>query len=227
VSLQYEHFGVRRVELVVSIWPGIDGFMAGELSRLFGVLNDNDTFSSSEHRPGEGARFEGEHWIYDISLSSILLRATGWETRIDLGAQIKSLLAKTRKFFSPSSVIFYTTEIRVAGVVPEEKTDRDIGEIVQKKLLSRVKIDDRKTLEGLAGAGLRLHGDTKDYHWHASIEPPHPSYDELYLSGELLFPRGPEPPSPGPDIDRICEQVDMAYDFVNDGVRSFAGKVFK
>lgn len=63
-------------------------------------------------------------------------------------------------------------------------------------------------------------------HWHADIEPPHGAYGVLGLGVEAYFVPSDDPPTPEGDIDRIDEQVDTAYTFLNDQVREFASKLF-
>lgn len=225
MALLYDAFGVRRVQVVANIWPDIDNFGSGELSRLYGHLNADDLFSSFELRSNMGARMEGEHWVYDISPSSILLRASAFATTDQLRKRIRSLLAGTRQFFDRSYMAFYTEDVRVYGVVPDDK-DRHVGEVVKKRLLQRLAKDDVEAMTGLAGAGLRLVGDTEAFHWHAQIEPPHGAYSVLALEAHAMFRPTPDPPTPGDDLDTIDEQVQATYDFLNDDVRTFASKLF-
>lgn len=61
MTLLYDSFGIRRVEVVANVWPDIDRLLPGDPSNLFAELNGDDLFTSSELRPEVGARFEGEH----------------------------------------------------------------------------------------------------------------------------------------------------------------------
>lgn len=159
--------------------------------------------------------------------SSVLIRCRGFETPERLQSQIRSLLDGTRGFFQDRGVVaFYTDEVRVLGIVPDG-TSRHVGQVVEKRLLSRVKVEDRQELPGLTGAGLRPVGDGDDYHWHASIEAPHGAYDSLALSAQLMFAPGAEPPPAGPDLDAIEKQVETGCDFVRDRLQTFATKLFR
>lgn len=225
MALLYDSFGVRRVMLEANFWPNLPDFHPGELSRLYAHLNSHDTFASCELH-SLGARFEGEQWVYDISTTDVALRCYSYETPDQLRSRIRGLLEGTRQFFADQHrLAFYVTEVRMIGIVPEDK-DRHVGEVVRKRLLTRLKPEDLEVLDGLQGAGLRLVGDTDDFHWHANIEPPHGSYGVLGLTAELMFGPGEGPPKPDEDLDRIDEQVQAAYTFLNDQVREFASKLF-
>lgn len=229
MALLYDQFGIRSFELMVNIWPGVDQFAPGELSRLYGHLNTDDEFQSCDLRLNQGARFEGDDWVYDIAPSSILIRCTGYPSTDALRRRIRRLLAQTRAFFAAQHyVAYYVENIRAFGSVPEDK-DRNIGEVVQKRLLQRVKAEELEGLPGLAGAGLQLVGNAEEpqrFHWHARIEPPHGSYGVLGISADLMFPLAPEPPTEDDDLDDILRQVDAAYAFITDDVTTFASKLF-
>lgn len=227
MALLYDAFGVRRVEVVTNIWPDLDNFLPGDLSRLLAALNGDEAFTSCDMQPGIGARFYGENWVYDISPSSVLIRSTGFETSEHLRARIRGLLSDTRAFFAERGpMVFYTDEVRVSGTVPEDK-DRNVGEVVQRRLLSRMKAQDKDELSGLEGAGLRLVGTTDDYHWHASLEPPHGAYNSLGIYAQLMFFRDPYPPDEGADLDKIEEQVADSYTFVSNHLLAFSTRLFK
>lgn len=128
MALLYDSFGIRRVEVLVNFWPDIDRFLPGDLSKLLGELNGDDLFTSSEFRPDSGARFEGEHWVYDLSLTSVLVRCTSYSTPQELRARIRDLLEGTRRYFGGrQSVAFFSDDVRVGGTVPEDKA-RNVGE---------------------------------------------------------------------------------------------------
>ncbi|MHB1468363.1 MAG: hypothetical protein ACYCX7_04320, partial [Solirubrobacteraceae bacterium] len=105
MALRYDSFGIRQVHLEADIWPALDGFVSGDLGRLFGALNGDEIFTSSEIRPQIGATFDGEHWSYDLMQSSVLIRCRGFETPERLQSQIRSLLDGTRRFFQDRGVV--------------------------------------------------------------------------------------------------------------------------
>jgi hypothetical protein len=228
MALSYDSFGVRRVDIEAKIWPEFDRFLPGQLSKLLGVLNDDDAFTSVDLEPESGLRLEGEQWIYDLSLSSIELRSKGFSEPQAASPRIRSLLEATRGFFTRGThqIAFFTSEIRVLGSVPDDR-NRNVGDVVLRKLLRGINQEDRDLLPGLTGAGLRLIGDAEDgYHWHASIEPPHGRYESLGLWAQLMFPPPDSPPRPGPDLNTIIEQVGMGYNLVSGGLKTFASKLF-
>lgn len=226
MTLLYDSFGIRQFQVDVLLWPEIRSFEVGQLSRLYGGLNGDDLFTTCELRGTNGARYEGEHWVYDISDGSIMLRCRGYSGTDELRRIIRSLLANTRQFFAPPRLAFFVDTVRAFGLVPDDK-DRDIGQVVQQRLLNRVPKADREALPGLMGAGLRLVGDAETFHWHGDIEPPHGAYHMLALDAELIFFPAEEPPTAVDDLDSIDERVIMAYNFVNDDLRVFASKVFR
>jgi hypothetical protein len=228
MALNYDSFGVRRVDIETNIWPEFDRFLPGQLSKLLGVLNDDDAFTGVDLEPESGLRLEGEQWVYDLSLSSVLLRSKGFSDPQAASPRIRSLLENTRAFFARPShqVVFFTDEVRVLGSVPDDR-ERNVGDIVLRKLLHGLKDEDRDLLPGLSGAGLRLIGDAEaGYHWHASIEPPHGRYESLGLWAQLMFPPPESPPRPGSDVNTIIEQVAMGYELVSSGLKTFASKRF-
>jgi hypothetical protein len=227
MALLYENFGVRRFELTAHMWPDIEGFTTRELRRLFGTLSIgvDDDFDSCVLRGDEGARFEGEHWVYDISSGSILLQCLGYSSSTNLRGSIHELLEQTRSFFAARQrLAFFVYAIRVFGTVPDDK-DRHVGDVVRKRLLRQT---DTSELPGLAGAGLSLVGDADEgFHWHARIEPPHGAYDVLGIATELMFDLPPDPPTEDNDLDAIDEQVETAHSFIANVVPAFASKLFK
>lgn len=229
MALLYNQFGVRHFEFVAHFWPDLDDFSAKQLRRLFGELDlgTEDQFTSCDLRGGgeAGARFTGERWTYDLSSESLMVRSTGY---LDLRATVRSLLQQTRTFFG-GSMAFYTNEMRIYGTIPDDK-DRHVGEVVLKRLLPRLKQEDRDLLPGLVGAGLRLVGDSEDdpyYHWHAAIEPPHGTYDVLGVSAQLLFGLSLEPPTTEEDLDTIDTQLQATVDFITTTLPTFASRLFK
>jgi hypothetical protein len=225
LTLLYDSFGVRRVWIDVNFWPELRDFRPGELSQLYAHLNSDDLFLSCDLNSNQGARFDGEQWAYDITSDRLALRCFGYESVEHLRGRIREMLRGTREFFAPRRVAFFVDEVRMFGVVPDDR-DRPIGEVVRKRLLRGTKAEELEGLPGLVGAGLRLVGDTDEFHWHANIEPPHGSYGVLGLGVEAYFTPDVEPPTPETDIERISGQVDTAYTFLNDQVREFASKLF-
>lgn len=231
MTLLYDSFGVRNFEFVTHLWPDMDALSARELRRLFGELaiGPDDEFTSCDLRAGEmGARFQGEHWVYDIASSSILLRCNGYSSSDSLRGTVRNLLGQTRKFFAARHrLAFFVDSIRVFGIVPDDRDDRHVGEAVKKRLLRNIKKEDLDELPGLSGAGLQLVGDSETFHWHARIEPPHGSYDVLGLGAELMFPLSSDPPTDEDDLDTIDQQVETAHSFITTEVPNFARKLFK
>lgn len=227
MALLYDHFGVRRFSFRAHMWPEMEDFASAELRQLFGELSlgADDEFESCEILPS-GAVFEGEHWVYELNLSSVRLQCFGYSSLTNLRASVRGLLEQTREFFKSSHVIFYVTSMNVYGTVPDDK-DRHVGEVVMRKLLRNVKQEDRDILDGLEGAGLSLVGTTdEDLHWHARIEPPHGAYEVLGLAAELMFPPSPEPPKAGEDLDRIDDQIEATHDFITTRIPQFANRLF-
>jgi hypothetical protein len=231
MALLYDAFGIRRFVFRANMWPGLDDITSRELRRLFAALSlgQDDEWDSFELRPGGlGARFEGEHWIYDITPNSIYLRCDAYSSPDALRATVRNLLGSTRAFFaSADPQAFYVEEMFVYGVVPDDK-DRHVGEVVLKRLLRTLKRDELEgNLAGLTGAGLQLVGDAEDFHWHARIEPPHGSYEVLGVAVELMFPPTTDPPTDEDDLDRIDGQVEAAHSFITQEVVTFASQLFR
>lgn len=229
MALLYHQFGIRRFQLEANYWPEFDGFVPGQLSKLYGHLNADDLFASCDLFGTARAVFEGEHWEYDISDSALRLRCSSYSSPNELRDIIRKLLSGTREFLSPH-VGFFVDEVRAFGIVPDDK-DRHIGEVVQKRLLAaRAEKEAATELPGLTGAGLRLVGDVEDdefqYHWHAGIEPPHGAYNVLMLDAQLMFWPSREPPSAPDDLDRIDAQITTTYRFLTDDIKTFASQVF-
>ena len=215
MALLYDSFALRRIDVIANIWPDFDRFLPGALSRLTAELNDDDGFSSIEVQSETGVRLEGEQWVYDLSLSSVMLRCRAVLSPEMVSGRVRSLLDTTRQFFSARHPIaFYTDQIQVLGYVPDDKEERNVGDVVKKRLLARVSAEDQNALPGLAGAGLHLVGNDYErrFHWHASIEPPHGAYDSLGLWSQLIFLPTEGPPTAGPDLDAIEEQIGYGYD---------------
>jgi hypothetical protein len=228
MALRYESFGIRHFEFTAHMWPELDEIAPRDLRRLFGqlTLGRDDEFTSCDLRTANmGARFEGEHWIYDIAPGSILLRCRGYAP--DLPATVRALLEQTRTFFASTvHVAFFVNEIRVWAIVPDDK-DRHVGDLVLRRLLRNLKRDELgPNLSGITGGGLQLVGDAEEFHWHARIEPPHGSYDVLGIGVELMFPLAPEPPNEDDDLDTIDNQVGLAHSFITKEVVAFAGQLF-
>lgn len=227
MALLFDHFGVRRVELDVLMWPGFShGFKPGELSSLYGALNTDDAFESCELRANLGATFDSEHWEYDISTTRIHIAAgPAFQSFDELDKRVLHLIEETKKHLTQRRLPFVTTErAYVMGVVPEDG-DRDVSEVVRSKMLSRrltQQHDGERLLDhlpgDLVGAGITLVGDGEDFHWHANIGPAHGGATNLRISAELYFP----PPSEAPEDSMISDSLRTAYEFLNTSVREFA-----
>ncbi|HET7122090.1 MAG TPA: hypothetical protein VFI17_12680 [Solirubrobacterales bacterium] len=222
MALQYEHISLKRVVVEANLWPPVEEIPHGTLSRLFGLVNEDEIFSACELR-ASGASFRGEYWTYDIDGSTVRIRCFGYRDRPTLYARIRKLLDETRSIAPSRRVAFYTQEVRVFADVPEGGK-RDVGDVVQKKLLRSVKLEDRESLPGLDGAGLSLVGSTDEYAWHADLDPA--DDDFLSLFAGISFYREPEPPRPGSDLDAIEEQVKVACGFVEGALKDFSAKFF-
>ncbi len=228
MALLYDSFGVRSFQVEAYVWPGFHPFSSGELSRLYGHLNGDNQFESSDLLSGgTAASFSGEQWRYDIDSTSVDIRCRAFASTDALRSRIRWLLRQTREFFSATNqhLAFFVPEIDVWGMVPDDK-ERNIGEVVRKRLLSRVKPEDLEGLPGLAGAGLQLVGNADDFHWHARLEPPHGAYEILGIGVDMMFSPSEDPPTATEDLDVIDAQVAQAYAFVTEDVLSFAKKLF-
>jgi hypothetical protein len=223
MALQYDNFGLRRIVVEANLWPPVQEIAAATLSQLFGAVNEDDTFATCELRPG-GATFDGEAWDYNINGSTVVLRWWGTRPPDDLDSRIRRFLDGTRVVAMDHQVGFYTEEIRVFADVPEGK-NRDIGEVVKKRLLKGMKAEDRESLTGLMGAGLRLRGVSESYVYQANIDPKS-SGDMLNLFAGLKFKPEAEPPRPGPDLDLIERQRQIACAFVAEELVEFSRKLF-
>lgn len=226
MPLLFDQFGVRRVELEVSMWPGFShGFHKGELSALYGALNTDDLFESCELRANLGAEFESEHWHYDISTSRILVASEAFQDFDDLDRTCLHLLAETRAFLTPSRLPFlFSDRAVVRGIVPVD-APLDVSATLQTKVLTtrlRKVTDDQRLLDllpgELSGIGLELVGDGDEYHWHAKIGPAHSDTPELSLSASLFFP----PPSEIPEDSMISDSLRTAYEFCTTELLDFA-----
>jgi hypothetical protein len=121
MALLFDQFGVRRVELEVTMFPGFShGFNKGELSALYGRLNGDDLFESCNLRANVGAEFESEHWFYDISSTRILIRSEAFQSIEILDKEVLHLLQETKSFLTPRRLPFLIMDsISIRGAVPE------------------------------------------------------------------------------------------------------------
>lgn len=218
------------------MWPGFDhGFEQGQLSGLYGALNSDDLFESAELRANVGAEFESEHWRYDISTSRIKIRAEAFSTFPELDTRVLHLLTETRNFMRRQLRFLTAERIKVSGVVPEERQERNVADLLPKKLLAsrlRQKTGGERLIDllpgNLSGAGLVLVGDVQDedeergadYHWHAHLGPVHSPSNEVDVSAELYF----YPPVRPPEEAMISERLQLTYDFVKTHLVEFAEK---
>ena len=229
MTLLFDGFGVRSIDVGVLMWPGFDhGFKPGELSSLYAVLNADDLFESCDLRANMGAEFDSEHWSFDISPTKIQLSCSVNQTFPELNKQMLHLLEETQRFFGDRGPFFVPERISVRGTIPEDDPDKEASGTVLKKLLSRrvVKTDDSgerplDLLPGqLTGTGVTLVGDTDDYHWHANIGPAHATA-VLPISADLYF----EPPREAPDAAAVADRLTTAYEFTSQTVVEFVKKI--
>jgi hypothetical protein len=223
MALQYDNFEIRRIAVETNLWPPAEEISRATLSRLFAEVNEDDCFETCELR-ANSATFEGDDWDYNIDGATVLIRWFGVRPPSDFYERLRRLLDGTRVVAMDSRVGFYSEEVRVFGDVPEGKS-RDVGEAVKKRLLRGMKAEDRDSLAGLAGAGLKLRGGSEAFFYEASIDP-RLSGDMLSLSAGLKFRPDSEPPKPGPDLDLIESYTKFARDFVADDLLAFSKKLF-
>ncbi|MGA8746179.1 MAG: hypothetical protein WB507_09975 [Solirubrobacterales bacterium] len=223
MALQYDNFAINRVVVEANLWPPVQEIPASTLSNLFSEVNSDDIFATCELRPS-GATFDGEVWDYTINRSTVVLRWWGHMVPNDLYVRIRRFLDGTRVVAMDHQVVFYTEEIRVFADIPEGK-NRNVGDLVKKRLLKGMKAQDRDSLVGLASAGLSLVGGGDDFAYQAKIEP-QLGKDVLNLFVGLKFRPGAEPPRPGPDLDLIESQTQIACRFTENDLVEFSRKLF-
>lgn len=224
MALEYDNFGLQRLVVEANLWPTVQDIAASTLSQLFSEVNADDVFATCELRPN-GATFDGDVWDYTINASTVRLRWWGHRLPDDFYPQIRRFLDGTRVVAMDHPVGLYTQEIRVFADVPEGK-NRNVGEVVKKRLLKGMKAEDRSSLEGLAGAGLSLVGARgEDFAYRATIEPALRA-PSLNLFASLQFPPKQQPPRPGPDLDLIEAHTRAACGFVEGDLLAFSRKLF-
>lgn len=226
MPLDYEQFSVRSVRVDLLLLPGCDhGYNPGELSALYGRLNEDDLFESCELRANLGARFDSESWTMDISQTRLWIRGRSHLGGPDVASQIKALLRATREHLGANRLSFiFADEVYVSAVVPG-RNKANVSQMVMGKLLKKLSPERTSLLTGLIGAGVRFNGDMDDEtHWHFMVEPSHAAgYSQLQLAAEFYF--RPRPQAGNDDLDLIGEQIETAYHFLNSNAKSFAQAV--
>lgn len=223
MALEYDNFGLRRLVVEANLWPTVPDIAASTLSNLFSEVNADDVFATCELRPN-GATFDGDEWDYTINASTVRLRWWGHRLPNDFQKQIRRFLDGTRVVAMDHPVGFYTEEIRVFADVPEGK-NRNVGDVVKKRLLKGMKAEDRDSLQGLASAGLSLVGGQENFAYRATIEPALRS-PVLNLFAGLKFPPQSQPPRPGPDLDLVEAHAQTACNFIEGDLVGFSRKLF-
>lgn len=223
VALEYDNFGLQRLVVEANLWPTVQNIAASTLSNLFSEVNADDVFATCELRPN-GATFDGDQWDYTINASTVRLRWWGHRLPDDFFLQLRRFLEGTRVVAMDHPVGLYTEEIRIFADVPEGK-NRNVGEVVKKRLLKGMKPEDRDSLEGLAGAGLSLVGARESFAYRATIEPAL-RVPVLNLFASLNFPPQSQPPRPGPDLDLIEAHAQAACGFIEGDLLAFSRKLF-
>jgi hypothetical protein len=223
VALQYDNFQIRRIAVEANLWPPVEEISTPTLSRLFAEVNEDDCFATCELR-SSSATFEGDEWDFNISGSTVVIRWFGSRPPSDYTRHLRKLLDGTRVVAQDSPVVFYSEQIRIFADVPEGK-NRDVGDLVKKRLLKGMKPQDRESLSGLASAGLSLRGVSENFIYEASVDPKIAG-DMLNLSAALNFRPDDEPPKPGQDLDVIDRQTQTARDFVANDLLAFSSKLF-
>jgi hypothetical protein len=232
MPMNYEQFGVRIVRVEVYMWPGFEHpFREGELSALYGKLNRDDTFDSCDLSKTLSARFDSEHWRFDINRRRILIRTEQFGDAADLCRRLEFLLSETRAFFREERPrqqplqILAAPEVYASTTLPEAKGD-NVAAYVRKKLLKPM--SNAPALPGLHGAGVRFVGDTEEFHWHMYLDPSHGRYSNLNLSVELFFSPVPdegEAEEGETDLDIISKRLTTSYNFLADTAKEFAQAV--
>jgi hypothetical protein len=223
MALQYDNFQVRRIVVEANFWPPVEEISSSTLSHLFARVNEGDCFETCELRD-KGASFDGDSWDYNVEPSTVLLRWFGDRRPDNFFDRVRGILDGTRVVAMDGQAAFFTEQIRVFADVPEGK-NRDVGELVKKRLLKGMKPADRDSLPSLVGAGLNLRGATETYIYQGSIDPAVKG-DLLTMWAGLNFRPQPEPPQRGPDLDLIERQVKQATEFVATDLLSFSRKLF-
>jgi hypothetical protein len=223
MALQYDNFEVRRLAVEANLWPPAEEITTSTLSRLFAEVNEDDLFETCE-LGSSSASFDGDEWDYVINGSTVLIRWFGSRLPSDYFARLRRLLDGTRVVAQDSPVVFYSEQVRIFGDIPEGK-NRDVGDLVKKRLLKGMKPEDRESLIGLASAGLNLRGIGDDFIYEARVDPK-VAGDMLNLSASINFRPGDEPPRPGQDLDLVERQTQTARDFVANDLLAFSRKLF-
>jgi hypothetical protein len=229
MPLNYEHFSIRLVRVRFLMQPGFEyGYRAGELSGLYGALNGGDLFDTCQLRATLGARFNGEHWTFDISQNRIWLCCRSFVGVDDLTRQMHMLLGETRKFLGLTRkryVPLLTERAYVCGVVPGRKGSSFAG-IIKKKLLERLEDEQATLLPGMTRVGVRLIGDAPEpdeFKWRLALEPRGGANSNLRLDAELFWPLAPD--YAADDIDVLDVRIATAYHFLRDKAVKFAQSI--
>jgi hypothetical protein len=223
MALQYDNFQVQRIVVEANFWPPIEEISRSTLSHLFASVNEENCFETCELRDS-GATFEGDTWDYNVEPSTVLLRWFGDRLPENFFDRVRSILEGTRLVAMDGQVAFFTEQIRVFADVPEGK-NRDVGELVKKRLLKGMKPAERESLPGLVGAGLNLRGITDSFVYQGSIDPKVEG-GLLNIWAGLNFRPQQDPPTPGPDLGVIEQQVKQAIEFVGTDLLAFSSKLF-
>ncbi len=220
--MRYESFGVRGVEARVIAWPPLpERYPTGELSKLYSALNSDDSFESCQLRAQLGAVFEGEQWTYDIDSDRVVLTARAFANFIEVKDRFVAMLESSRETLRGTR-IFIPDQITVWGLVPDER-QRDVGELIRKKLLTRFKTEHYTHLDGeVVGAGMEFVVAGENVKWEVTVAPYLRQPDNLFLyaKGDFAVPDADD--WPDEPLDLVRSDLQTAYDFLHQNVVAFA-----
>jgi hypothetical protein len=226
MALDYDNLipGSTTVEMI--FWPGsARSFDTGVLSALYGKVNADDLFDVCRLRANHSAQFGGEEWSFDITTTGLTLHG---HANVDQFCEIaRSILRATKEHLGPKIArALVTDEVRTNAVIPDDK-ERDVGMVVRRQLLTRIKDEHYAHLPGeVEGAGLRLVGESHDYSWQVSVAPSLARSGDLYISADLGF-LYPERPPVKDDLDLFDGDVKITNEFLQGNVVEFAKSLLK
>ena len=243
--MDYHQYGVRLFELEGNLFPPPrqEHYQTGQLSKLYAAVNEDDIFDSCATRGVHSADFQGEHHSLNVEGSTITITATSFRDVVELKVRFGHLLEQSLKVLGARHV-FLVDRIRIAGLVPEG-SGKDVGALIQRKA-TKLKAEHYAHLPGTVdGAALEIAGYCERPDQDAVADDPDANDDEfrglgdgfsykitiapyltqpntLFLEVRMRFDFPIDTDELTKGIERVQEQIQIAYDFATNNVVAFA-----
>jgi hypothetical protein len=223
-----DQYHVAMVRTRVRILGFDERFAEGFLPKLEAALNAQEVFESSQASARRYLTLDGENWNVEVQPGSFDVEAVGFRDSGDLQEGVSFFLGQLREVAQEYNehVHFWGGRVEAtAQWVMDAKTrrGRTVGAVINARAMKLRPIQVDHLPGEVLGAGITLVARTDSCVYMVELGPV--GTDTLQPSVSVTFPE-PEPSDwPENDIEAVTQNIQSAYDLLENDVKAFIDAV--